>query len=172
MPDTNQSVGMTLPHTLPNTFPRTIDEAPNERLFTRLAVENVAPLWPQIHDLLKLDEGIGITHSIEDIHKMILSHRIDAWIQFFKPFSVLEAVVITEFVGYPRGLFLRAWIACALPTAKLDVDSFYHLISAWAFNNDCVGMIATGRRGWFRKFSNVKNDSYTSRIMFPRELNK
>ncbi len=156
-------------HKLPETFPHSLDEGKEARLFTRLSVSNVAPLWPQIHDLLKLDDSIGITHSIDDIHKMIMSHRVDVWVQFNRLTTTLEAIVITEFVGYPRGLVLRAWIACALPTARMDVDSFYHLISAWAVNNDCLGLLASGRKGWLRKFSNAKYAYHTMCIMFQKE---
>ncbi|CAM6001449.1 unnamed protein product [Sphagnum balticum] len=140
------TMGMTLPH-IPETFPRAIDAQVQDRMHTRLSVMNVAALWPQIEELLKLDKSLGLTHNLNDIHKMIMAHRVDVWIQFYKPFNCLEALVITEFVNYPRGLFLRAWIACCLPTAKLDDEAFYHLISNWASNNNCIGMQAVGGGG-------------------------
>jgi Zn ribbon nucleic-acid-binding protein len=65
--------------------------------------------------------------------------------------SVVSAAV-SEFVDYPAGLFVRVWLAGAVPDRKMDMEAFVETLDRWRVANGCVDFEFIGRHGWLRVF--------------------
>lgn len=62
------------------------------------------------------------------------------------------SAAVTEFVDYPKGLFLRVWLAGATPHRRMDMDAFLETLDRWRIANGCVEFELVGRPGWARVF--------------------
>ncbi len=116
--------------------------------------ENVTGIWPQIVPMLDPVLEITGTHEAEDVRKMLMTHQAHLWLQFEPP--NVEAFVISEFVNYPRGLWLRLWAAGAARGVKADWKKFSEVTRAWGDAHHCVGDEIIGRVGWGRLFPEAK----------------
>lgn len=67
-----------------------------------------------------------------------------------KPTVVSAA--ISEFVEYPAGLYVRVWLAGAVPDRKMDMDAFVETLDRWRIANGCVDFEWIGRHGWLKVF--------------------
>lgn len=135
--------------------------AQTEARVFKVAVENIMPLWPQLQPLLALILPMMQTHNEEDIRKILLGQMGHLWIQWS---DRVEALVVSEFAAYPRGVWVRAWLAAAYPGAKFNGDAFFSALSDWAVAHRCRGLEGGGRIGWLRKFPNARMEGFHARI--------
>lgn len=114
-----------------------------------VAVENVMPLWPKWEPLLtRALRGVE-THDALDIRRAVLGEQAHLWIQWN---GQLEGFVVSEFVTYPKGVWLRLWLAATEPDATLNGGAFEDALSVWKDANNCRGFEIIGRMGWLRRF--------------------
>ncbi len=122
---------------------------PETRVF-RVAVENVMPAWDALRPLI-LQELVTIpTHNEDDVRKAIMSGTCHLWVQWS---DHIEAMVLTDFVAYPRGLALRVWMGAAYRNDGMDWHAFRAAIEEWAVACKCRWIDACGRIGWLKRFS-------------------
>lgn len=133
-------------------------------MILRLAPENVAILWPQVAELIQPAVDLVSTHTISDVHHAILSMRAQLWVEVHADKHVVAAV-ITEFVSYPVGLFVRAWVAGAHPKEPMDTDAMFEKIDHFRAINNAIGFEAIGRHGWLRKFPGAKVEGLVMRML-------
>ncbi len=115
-------------------------------MIMRAALENIMPLWPQVAPLLERPLAVSVTHELEDVRRMIMSGHAHLWVQWT---DHVEAAVVSEFISYPRGLFLNAWLAGSID-GEMDRLGFVEALREWARLNGCVRLRATGRAGWLK----------------------
>lgn len=127
-------------------------ELPRETMVTRVAIENVAAVWPQVEPMaISALRGI-VTHTADDVRRRVLSNQATLWVQWSGP---VEAFAVTEFVSYPAGLCLRVWLCGARKGNPLAIDRFSVALKEWAAANDCRWIEAVGRVGWTRIIPDV-----------------
>lgn len=129
----------------------------------KVAVENIMPLWPQLQPLLARVLPMIKTHNEEDIRKLLLGQMAQLWIQWS---DRVEAFLVSEFAAYPRGVWVRAWLAAAAPDAKFSDSGFFVALSDWAEAHKCRGLEGGGRIGWLRKFPGATLEGIHARITF------
>jgi hypothetical protein len=139
-----------------------VSEAAARKVF-RLAPENISALWPQISAMLKPGLRLFSTHGIEDVRRCLLGLRAQCWAQIVG--SHPEAIVVTEFVDYPAGLFVRVWLAGAAPDCRMDDDAFYDELNHWRMMHGAVGFEAFGRHGWLRRVPHARCEGLIMRVI-------
>ena len=130
----------------------------------RIMPEHVTPLWPQLQEIFAPVLANSATHTDEDIRRSLMVGNSQLWAQMRG--DIVEAAATTEFVDYPKGIFVRVWLAGAKKTAKFNVDAFFEIIERWRQINRCIGIEASGRHGWLRKFPNAKVESLVMRLTY------
>jgi len=129
----------------------------------RVAYDNIAPLWPQVAPLVERGLRGTPTHTVEDVRRALYSGSCQLWAQCDMP--VVEAIVITEFVPYPQGLWLRAWIGATDANGPgMDHDDLFRVISKWARDQHCRGFEAIGRHGWLRHYPTAQVEGLYMRV--------
>ena len=129
----------------------------------RVAYDNIAPLWAQVAPLVELGLRGTPTHDVEDVRRSLYTSSCQLWAQCDIP--VVEAIVVTEFVPYPRGLWLRTWLAAADPNGPgMDHAECFRVIGAWAREQLCRGVEAIGRHGWLRHYPTAHVEGLYMRI--------
>ena len=118
-----------------------------------VAVENVMPLWPQWEPLLVRALRGSETHDATDVRRMVLGEQAHLWAQWA---GRLEAFVITEFGAYPKGTWLRLWLAGAEPDVSMDDGMFEDALAVWKDAHNCRGYEIIGRMGWLRRFPEAR----------------
>lgn len=119
----------------------------------RVATENVMPLWPAIRPLILQELVLIPTHDEEDVRRAIMSNACHLWVQMT---DHVEAMVVTDFVSYPKGLALRVWLGAAYGADRLDWSKFKIVIHEWAAACGCKWIDACGRVGWLKRFSDAR----------------
>lgn len=114
----------------------------------RVSQENVTPLWPQAEPLIERALHGSVTHDVEDIRKMILGGAAHLWAQWS---DWLEAIAVSEFAPYPRGIWVRVWLAAVADGARFDDAKFFAVLDHWREMHGCRGFEAIGRLGWLRR---------------------
>jgi hypothetical protein len=127
-----------------------------------VAVENVMPLWPMWQPLLMRALRGMETHDAIDVRRMVLGEQAHLWVQWNGAVQQmaagqqnglpLEAFVVTEFATYPKGQWLRLWLAGAEPDTPMDDAMFEDALAVWKDANNCRGYEVIGRMGWLRRF--------------------
>lgn len=128
----------------------------------RVMPEHLTTLWPQFEAILTPALVLIGTHDAEDVRRMAITGRVQVWAQINE--ATVEAAVITEFVDYPKGLFIRAWLAGARREAAMDDDGFYAVMDQWRHQNGAAGFEAIGRHGWLKRFPTAKVEGLIMRI--------
>lgn len=136
-------------------------ETKQEARVFRVAVENVMPIWDAIRPLILAELTAIPTHDEEDIRKAILSCTCHLWVQWS---DHVEAMVITDFVAYPRGLALRVWLGSAYRADGMDWRAFRAALDGWAAACGCKWIDACGRVGWLKRFSDARMAGVFMRI--------
>jgi hypothetical protein len=127
----------------------------------RVSVDNVTPLWDQVGPLVEAALRGRVTHDAEDIRKILMAQACQLWVQWNDP--LVDAMVVTEFAAYPKGVWVRVWMAAARPDAKMDDDGFLRIITQWADHHQCRGFEVTGRHGWLKRFPDAKAEGLLMR---------
>ena len=131
----------------------------------RVAVHNITPLWPQVEKLLEIPLAMRPTHNAEDVWKLLMAMQSQLWVQMPSP-PIVEACVVTEFVAFPRGVWLRAWMAAANEDVRFDHWRFVEALKKFARDNGCRGISGDGRIGWLRKYPEAVFEGVSARITF------
>ena len=119
----------------------------------RVAVENVMALWPQLEPLLRRALRTMETHDAMDVRRLVLGEQAHLWVQWS---GALEGFVVSEFVAYPKGTWLRLWLAAAAPNCELNDQLFEDALSVWRDEANCRGFEVIGRMGWLRRFPEAR----------------
>jgi hypothetical protein len=126
--------------------------------------ENITGLWPQIEPLLAPALATSSTHEPEDVRRAMMSGKAQLWVQLGDD-RLVEAIVTTEFVDYPAGVFVRVWSAGAHPDHRMDTEGFLPILTEWAHKNGCVGFEAIGRMGWLRRIPKARVEGLIMRVL-------
>jgi len=131
----------------------------------QVSVENVMPLWPSWEPMLRRALRQVETHDATDVRRMVLGEQAHLWVQWngsatqgvtSGPLPALEAFVVSEFVVYPKGTWLRLWLAASAPEADLRDDLFEDALALWKDAHSCRGFEVIGRMGWLRRFPEAR----------------
>jgi hypothetical protein len=128
-----------------------------------VAVENVMPLWPLWEPLLIRALRNLDTHNATDVRRAVLGEQAHLWVQWdasvqqmpVQP-GPLQAFIVTEFAVYPRGTWLRLWLAGAMPGTPMDDNAFEDALAVWRDAHNCRGYEVVGRMGWLRRFPEAR----------------
>ncbi len=120
----------------------------------RVAVEHVMPLWPQLEPLVERALEGHLPHDAEDVRKALLGGNTQLWVQWDD--ERVEALAITEFAVFPKGVWVRVNLVAARPDARLDSEAFLAALTQWKEMHGCRGLEAIGRVGWARRFPGMK----------------
>lgn len=127
--------------------------APPVSSVLRVGLENITPLWPQAQPLVvRALRGTG-THDDEDVRRLLLGGCAQLWAQYA---GQLDAMLISEFVNYPKGVWLRIWLAAARADVRMDDLAFYEALTAWRDQHKCRGFEIIGRLGWLRRLPDAR----------------
>jgi len=127
-------------------------EKPAASVF-RVTIENISGLWPQLEPLIKVELAGIPTHDADDVRRILLANRANLWVQWT---DRVEAMAITDFISYPKGMALRVWLGAARSDARFDREGFYRELERWARRNECRWMEGCGRVGWLKVFPGTK----------------
>jgi hypothetical protein len=119
---------------------------------TRVSIENIMGLWGQIEPLVQIELDAIPTHDVDDVRRMLLANQAHLWVQWS---DHVEAMAITDFVNYPRGLELRVWLGAVREGDTVDKEAFRTAAFQWARMNRCKWLGACGRIGWLKVFSDM-----------------
>jgi hypothetical protein len=136
----------------------------------RLAVENIPPLWDQLEPLITASFFDTPTLDAEDVFRMLMAHRAHAFVQISmdEP-GVVQALCVTDFDVYPKGVWLRVWLCAATKGYRLNRTAMRHAIEAWKKTERCKGLVLIGRPGWTKLFPEASIEGVIMRITDPPE---
>jgi hypothetical protein len=78
----------------------------------------------------------------------------------------MEAAFVTEFVGYPKGIWVRLWMAGTARETAVDYDAVRGALTIWAKHNKARGFEIIGRQGWLRKLGESRLEGLCLRSVF------
>lgn len=116
-----------------------------EPIITMIYPANIEQAWLYLHPLLQPAVATSGTHDMEDVRKSLLGGQSQVWVQWKNSF---DAAVVTEFITYPKGVWLRFWLAGAKKGAEINWQKFFDTLVAFAKDNKCNGIEDCGRTGW------------------------
>lgn len=131
-------------------------------IITMVLPENIEAIWPQIIPLLQPALKIAETHNIHDVKDAIDFGKAQLWVQWNE--GAVDAAVTTEIVNYPRGTWLRFWLAGAQPKTDILWDKFYESLYNFAKKHKFVGIEDCGRNGWSKYAPHAKKIAILRRI--------
>lgn len=131
---------------------------------TMIYPANVMQTWPYIYPLLQPAVALSETHNMEDLRRIILGGQAQLWVQWK---DGVDAAVITEFINYPRGMWLRIWLAGAKKGADVEWEKFFDTLVKFGKDSKCIGIEDCGRGGWSKYCpEQVKNVGVMRRMPF------
>lgn len=117
-------------------------------------------LWPQIAPLLIPALERTKTHDMEDVRKALMVQAAHLWIEIDK---IVDAFMVTEFVNYPKGLFVRVWLAGARSGADMDWHAARGAVEVFKDTNHAIGLEVIGRKGWLGHFPDAHDCGFVMR---------
>lgn len=132
-----------------------------EAIITLLYPANIKNIWPEMEPMVSEVLALSDTHSSEDIREALLSDQAHLWVQWNKE---LQAFMVTEFVNYPKGSWLRIWLMSAKPGRNILWEKMKDEITKFANISKCEGIEVIGREGWLKKFKEAKKHSVVLRL--------
>lgn len=94
----------------------------------------------------------GDLESKSGAHGLFYACTACDWQEEDQAKQTVVSAAISEFVEYPAGLFVRVWLAGAIPEKKMDMDAFVETLDRWRIANGCVDFEWIGRHGWLKVF--------------------
>src|SRR6266481_5449932 len=125
-------------------------EVPAEHRVVQLAPTNIQALWSQIATIIKPAVDQVSTHKVQDIYRSVMSMRAQMWAELVG--TEVVTAVVTEFVDYPAGLYLRIWLCAAKPGSPMDNDMWLEEMDRYRDASGAIGFEAIGRMGWLKRF--------------------
>src|SRR5271155_2354559 len=89
-----------------------------EHKIAQLAPTNIQTLWAQIAPIIRPAVDQVSTHQVADIYRSVMSMRAQMWVEIAG--TEVVTAVVTEFVDYPAGLYLRIWLCAAKHGIRMD----------------------------------------------------
>lgn len=127
----------------------------------RVNPTDVAALWGQVEPLVTLALRNADTHDSEDVRGALLCGTATLFVQYS---DMVEAIAITQFITYPKGIWLNVWLVAAGTGSELDDDEFFQTIDHYRQINGCRGFQYTGaRQGWAKRFPGFKPEGINMR---------
>ena len=118
--------------------------------------EDVGLIWKQIEPLLlKPLEIDGFAYMPKDIFDSILKKKMQLWISWNGKTNVVEAVIVTEIIDYPRLRSCRYFLAGGT-NMKSWFNPMKEQIELWAIQNNCQRIELVGRKGWVKWLKDYK----------------
>jgi len=133
----------------------------DNQIITMIYPAHIAQIWSEVEPLLKPAIAISGTHNCEDIYHSLMGGKSQLWIQWSEK---VDAVVVTEFISYPRGLWFRFWLAGALKETEVLWKKFFDILYEFAKQNKCAGIEDCGRVGWGHYAPHAKKIGILRRI--------
>lgn len=124
-----------------------------ESILVRVAIENISPLWDQVAPQLQRSLDLVGTHDHEDVRKLLLIGAAHLWVQWS---DRVEACIVTQFISYPKGLWLRIWLAGSSGESEPNWKAFGEATKTWALANQCKRRDIVGRPAWLRLFPGAR----------------
>jgi hypothetical protein len=132
----------------------------------RIAPPEITATWERVVGFFAPIFADCKTHNEEDVRLSLLIQTSQLWIQWNAETKVIEAAFVTEFANYPRGLWVRLWLAGVNGNVKVDYDAVRGAITVWAKQNKALGFEITGRQGWLRKLCEARLEGVCLRSVF------
>lgn len=132
---------------------------------SRVAAENVTPLWPQLEPMIARALRNAPTHTPEDVRKALLALSSHLFVAHDD--GDVDAFIITQFSCYPQGVWLHVWLAGAKDDEPMDLHAFLAAADQWRKMHGCRGFQITGARtGWVKKFPDAQVEGVNLRWTF------
>jgi len=109
---------------------------------------HISAVWPQVAPILEPAVRLWDTHDIEDVRKEVMSGNKQLWVDYN---SEVKGAAVTEFVSYPKGLWLRIWLFGIKKGVEAAWDEFEKKFIEFAKLSKCTGIEHIGRDGWERR---------------------
>lgn len=136
------------------------------RAVFRVKPPDVSGTWVNVVDFFKPIFATSKTHEPDDVRDILLTNKAQLWVQWNITEAKIEAAFVTEFVGYPMGVWIRLWLGGAAHDAKVDYKAVEGALTIWARQNCCRGFEIVGRHGWLRKFPSAVVEGLCLRTTF------
>lgn len=130
-------------------------------IITMLYPSNIKGVWAEIEPMVSETLSLYNTHTPEDVRKVLLSGQAQLWVQWTKD---VDAFMVTEFINYPKGVWLRIWLMAAKKDKEILWDKMKAEITNFANANNCAGIEVIGREGWGSKFKEAEKHSVIFRL--------
>jgi hypothetical protein len=127
-----------------------------QAIIMRLATENIPALWPQLEPLIVRSLFDTPTTTAEDVFRMLMAYRADAWVQIQPETTTVQALSITDYESTPQGVWLRVWLCAVADGYRLKTQEFRSAIERWKTRQRCRGLSLVGRHGWVKLFPDAK----------------
>src|ERR1700761_8545632 len=127
-----------------------------ERAVFRVAPPDISATWAMVKNFFNPIWADCQTHVADDVLKILLLQQSQLWVQWNSTEGKIEAAFVTEFIGYPKGMWIRLWLGGGAPDAKVDYQAVRGALTVWARQNCARGFEIIGRHGWLRKFHDAK----------------
>lgn len=137
-----------------------------ERAVFRVQLADVTPTWAIVSSFFAPIFADAKTHTPEDVRQILLAGRAQLWVQWRIQEQEIEASFVTEFVTYPRGVWIRLWLGGARPGTKVDYHAVKGAMTLFARQNGARGFEITGRHGWLRRFPEAVVEGLMMRVTF------
>jgi hypothetical protein len=128
---------------------------------------NICKAWPEIEPMMADVLALSGTHGTEDVRRLLLSGQAQLWVQWNER---VEAFMVTEFVTYPKGTWLRIWLGGATRGAKVDWKDIRAEATKFAEMNRCAGLRIEGREGWLKHFPDATKQATILTYPLPMEI--
>jgi len=127
---------------------------------------DVSATWANVVDFFKPIFATSRTHEPNDVRDILLTQKAQLWVQWNITEAKIEAAFVTEFIGYPMGVWIRLWLGGAAHDAKVDYQAVERALTNFARQNSCRGFEIVGRHGWLRKFPSAVVEGLCLRTTF------
>lgn len=144
----------------------TFAEISGRRVVFCVAPQDVDAAWSVSSRFLGKVFAESKTHTADDVRDILLEKRANLWVQWCIDTGIVEAAFVTEFVKYPKGVWVRLWLGGAHSGSGVDYLLAEDALTKWAKQNGCRGFEIVGRHGWARKFPDAVVEGLCMRTTF------
>ena len=138
-----------------------------ERAVFTVKPTDISATWANVVWILQANFcRMSKTHEPDDVRDILLTQKAQLWVQWNITEAKIEAAFVTEFVGYPMGVWIRLWLGGAAHDAKVDYQAVERALTNFARQNACRGFEIIGRHGWLRKFPSAVVEGLCLRTTF------
>ena len=135
-----------------------------EQTVTMVFPANIMSVWNEAEPMLKRSVDMLGTHTTEDVRKMLLAGAAQLWVGWNNRLQEIDWLMVTEFVNYPQGVWLRVWLAGAPEKRKTDWAPAEEAALDFMMANKCAGIEELGREGWARRHEGFTNTAKSIRL--------